>query len=170
MNQNWDEKTIRQLFLELRREDQRHEPQFGAMLTAARDTNKGSNTLAWSIKFATAAALCVLVVVTIRLWTTKPLEESPKLAPSSLAAVETKTEPVTNPTQSPKKQRHPTIRRQSRPSQFSSSLAIDIKSLSSWQSPTAALLQTPQDEILNKLPRLGESLRTIKQFSPDQFN
>ena len=173
MNRNWDEETIRQLFHELRCEDQCHTPQFGEVLTAARNRNTSSITLTWSIRFAGAAALCVLVLLTIRLSIpiTNPKEQSvPERGPSSLAPSDTTSEVVRNLTEPPKAQRHPTIRRQSRPRQFSRSLTVAMKSLSSWQSPTAALLPTPQDEILNKLPRLGESLRTIKSFSPDQFN
>ena len=172
MNRNWDEETIRQLFHELRCQDQCNTPQFGEVLTAARNRNTSSIILTWSIRFAGAAALCVLVLLTIRLSipVTKPQEQSgPDSGPSSLAASDTTSEVVRNLTEPPKAQRHPTIRRQTRPRQFPSSLAIAMKSLSSWQSPTAALLQTPQDEILNTLPRLGESLRTVKTFSPDQF-
>jgi hypothetical protein len=49
-------------------------------------------------------------------------------------------------------------------------LAVAMNSLFAWQSPTASLLKTPDDELLRSLPRLGESLKTIKSFSPDQFN
>ena len=172
MNRNGDEERIRQLFHELRREDQGIAPQFGDVFTAAWNRNKGSNTATWSIRFAAAAVLCVLVLITIRLSTPVPQEEqtAPGSTLSPAASSDTTTKVVGSLSQTPNTQGHPTIRRRLRPRQFSSSLAISMKSLSSWQSPTAALLQTPQDEILNTLPRLGESLRTIKSFSPDQFN
>ncbi|HKA17451.1 MAG TPA: hypothetical protein VKN18_03960 [Blastocatellia bacterium] len=173
MNRNGKEESIRQLFHELRCEDQRHAPQFGDLLTAARNRNEGSNIPTWSIKFAAAAVLCVLVLITIRLSTpVRPQEQQlvPDSASGPLAASDKTTDVVRNLSQPPKTQRHPSIRRQSRPRQFSSSLAIAMKALSSWQSPTAALLDTPQDRMLNTLPRLGESLRTIKPLSPDQFN
>ena len=57
-----------------------------------------------------------------------------------------------------------------RPRRSSDHLAIAMKSLFAWQSPTASLLKTPEDELLKSLPRLGESLQTIKSFSPDKFN
>jgi hypothetical protein len=172
MNRNGDEERIRQLFHELRREDQGIAPQFGDVFTAAWNRNKGSNTANWPIRFAAAAVLCVLVLITIRLSTPVPQEEqtAPGSTLSPVASSDTTTKAVGSLSQTPKTQGHPTIRRRLRPRQFSGSLAISMKSLSSWQSPTAALLQTPQDEILNTLPRLGESLRTIKSFSPDQFN
>ena len=173
MNRNGDEERIRQLFHELRREDQGIAPQFGDVFTAARNRNKGSNTATWSIRFAAAAVLCVLVLITIRVSTPVTSHEeqtAPGSTLSPIAPSDTTVNVVRSPSQTPRTQPRPTIRRQSRPRQFSTSLAIVMKSLSSWQSPTAALLQTPQDEILNTLPRLGESLRTIKSFSPDQFN
>ena len=172
MNRNGDEERIRQLFRELRREEQRIAPQFGDVFTAAWNRNKGSNTATWSIRFAAVAVLCVLVLIAIRVSTPAPREEqtAPDSSLSPVASSDTAVNVVRSLSQKPKTQRHPTIRRQLRPTQFSSSLAIAMKSMSSWQSPTAALLQTPQDEILNTLPRLGESLRTIKSFSPDQFN
>ena len=173
MNRNGDEERIRQLFHELRREDQGIAPQFGEVFTAAWNRNKGSNTATWSIRFAAAAVLCVLVLITIRVSTPVTPQEEQTAPGSTLSPVvssDTTTNVVRSLSQTPKTQWHPTIRKQLRPRQFSISLAIAMKSLSSWQSPTAALLQTPQDQILNKLPRLGESLRTIKSFSPDQFN
>ena len=173
MNRNGDEEKIRQLFHELRREDQGIAPQFRDVFTAARNRKKGSITATWSIRFAAAAVLCVLVLITIRVSTpVTPQEEqaAPDSTLSPVASSDTTTNVVRSLSQPPKTLRKPRIRRQLRPSQFSSSLAIAMKSLSSWESPTAALLQTPQDEILNTLPRLGESLRTIKSFSPDQFN
>ena len=173
MNRNGDEKRIRQLFHDLRCEEQFIAPHFGAVLTAARNRNKGSNTPAWSMRFAAAAMLFVLALITIRVSTAvRPGTEQlvPASTPSAVASSDTTTDGVRTLSQPPKTQPRPSIRRQARPRQFSNSLAIAMKSLSSWQSPTAALLQTSQDEMLNSLPRLGESLRTIKPFSPDQFN
>lgn len=173
MNRNGDDERIQQLFHELRSEDQCHTPQFGAVLTAARNRTKGSNTPSWSMKLAAAAVLCVLVLITIRVSTPVRRQEEqlgPDSSQSPIASTDTTTSAVSKLPQSATTQGYPTIRRQTRPKHFSSSLAIAMKSLSSWQSPTAALLQTPQDEMLNTLPRLGESLRTIKSFSPDQFN
>jgi hypothetical protein len=45
-----------------------------------------------------------------------------------------------------------------------------MKTLSAWQSPTASLLKAPGEEMLKSLPRLGESLQSIKILSPDEFN
>ncbi|MFY9571638.1 MAG: hypothetical protein WAV20_09600 [Blastocatellia bacterium] len=47
---------------------------------------------------------------------------------------------------------------------------IAMKSLSTWQSPTASLLITRSDDRWMTLPRLDESLQTLKSLSLDQFN
>jgi len=40
-------------------------------------------------------------------------------------------------------------------------------SISSWQSPTARLLQSPADNVLTSLPQLDRSLTNLKTFLPD---
>jgi hypothetical protein len=114
----------------------------------------------------------LFVLITIRMSRSvmpqEPAEQD--VAPAFLASSNTTNDVVRNQSRPSNARRHPRVRSQSRSTQFSSSLENAMKSLSFWQSPTAALLQTPQDEMLNTLPRLGESLRSIKSFSPDQFN
>jgi len=65
---------------------------------------------------------------------------------------------------------HKAVIKRARHRRPSNQIVIAMKSLFAWQSPTASLLQTPDDVLLRSLPRLGESLRTIKSFSPDEFN
>jgi hypothetical protein len=48
-------------------------------------------------------------------------------------------------------------------------LAIAMK-LSSWRSPTDSLLKTSGDDKLMSLPKLGESLRTLRFYSLDELN
>ena|SRR5215813_10831375 len=169
MNQNGDEERIRQLFHELSRQEQSLAPEFTVVLARAGNRNNRSETLAWSLKAAAAAGLCLAVLLTIRVLRSVGSQEPAghDSAPSAIASSETAgvARNVPRPTSTG---RQAGAKRRSRQMQFSRSLAITMKSLSSWQSPTAVLLQTPQDEMLRTLPRLGESLQTIKLFSPDQ--
>jgi hypothetical protein len=48
--------------------------------------------------------------------------------------------------------------------------ALDVESLFAWQSPTASLLSSTADDLLMSLPRVGDSLESIKYFSPDSWN
>jgi hypothetical protein len=40
-------------------------------------------------------------------------------------------------------------------------------SISSWQSPTATLMQSPADDVLTSLPQLDRSLTELKTFLPN---
>jgi hypothetical protein len=48
-------------------------------------------------------------------------------------------------------------------------LALAMK-LSTWRSPTASLLTTTSDDKLMSLPKLGESLKTLRSYSVDDLN
>ena len=91
---------------------------------------------------------------------TAPLEQ-----PDTPGAVESNLSPEA-PVDVPRK----TTVRHARRRPASNPVVLATKSLFAWQSPTASLLQMPDDELLKSLPRLGESLKTIRFFSPDEFN
>jgi len=42
--------------------------------------------------------------------------------------------------------------------------------ISSWQSPTTALLRSPGDEVLTSLPQLNQSANELKSFLPSRSN
>jgi hypothetical protein len=44
----------------------------------------------------------------------------------------------------------------------------DAKAIESWQSPTAALLDSSSDELLKSLPQLNQSVDELKSFLPNQ--
>jgi len=44
--------------------------------------------------------------------------------------------------------------------------ARDAAAISKWQSPTSALLRSPNDEVLTSLPQLDESASELKSFLP----
>jgi hypothetical protein len=48
-------------------------------------------------------------------------------------------------------------------------LALAMK-LSSWRSPTDSLLKSSSDDKLMSLPKLGESLQTLRFYSLDDLN
>jgi hypothetical protein len=91
-----------------------------------------------------------------------PAPESQPNEPPALGALEPGGAPDV-----PTRKRAAKPRRQRR---TSDQMAIALKSLFAWRSPTASLLKIPEDELLRSLPRLGESFQTIKSYSPDQFN
>jgi hypothetical protein len=49
-------------------------------------------------------------------------------------------------------------------------LTREAKAITSWQSPTAALLSSPNDEIFTSLPQLNQSASDLKSFLPSRSN
>jgi len=177
MNPNGEEKRIRQLFREMSRDDQRRAPEFAGVLAAATSRMARSQNRSRSLRFAMAAAMlfaALLIAMAILVRPSKPQgapahddqastpavqpEAPPSVAPSQPGVEATNVEPRT------------AIIKRARNRRTSTQMAIAMKSLFAWRSPTASLMKTPGDELLRSLPRLGESLQTIKSFSPDQFN
>ena len=176
MNLNGDEKRIRQLFREMSRDDQRRAPQFASVLAAASSGIARSQNRTRSLRFATAVALlcaALLIAMAIIVRPSKPNSPArdgqataPTVTPEASPTSPPKQPGVGTPSAEPRR----VIIKRARHHQSTDQLAVAINSLFAWQSPTASLLKTPGDELLRSLPRLGESLQTIKSFSPDQFN
>lgn len=176
MNLNGDEKRIRQLFREMSADDQARAPQFASVVAACSPIARPQRRTVHLKAAGAVAILClaVLVAMAIILNNSKPKDKpapdyqaegptAPPEAPSNVV-------PLTLSAQSPRIATGAASRKRSRHRRNSISWAIAANSLFAWQSPTASLMQTPGDELMRSLPRLGESLQTIKSFSPDEFN
>lgn len=173
MNQNGDEERIRQLFHELSCEDQRRAPAFVNLLTATESRSKGSSFRAlWPLKIVAAGILCLTVLIVFRASRRVSPQEPAVQNPTTNALASSSVPDNVIRNLPPPAKPGPLSTRRARPRQrqFSGSLTVAMRSLSSWQSPTSALLQSPRDDMLNRLPRLGESLQMIRTFSLDQFN
>ena len=175
MNLNGDEKRIRQLFLELSHSELERVPKFASVLAAATNSAVRSQNFSRPWKFAMAVSVLfavLLVTIAINRQPSKPQDID---APSQASAPGSqKEEQVTAGPRQLGTARDPEtpnrVARRRRQRRSSHQTAIAVRSLFAWQSPTAALLKTPNDELLRSLPRLGESFQTIKSYSPEQFN
>ena len=177
MNLNGDEKRIRQLFLEMGSSDQSRAPQFAEVLAAANSKVARTQVRARSLRFAMAAAILgavLLIAVAIIVRPSKSrLGETPDnqaAAPSvPPEAPQTVDPPRRNVAPRDSEPRRRFVKRV-RHRRIPDLTTIAMESLFGWRSPTASLLKTPDDELMRSLPRLGESLQTIRMYSPDQFN
>ena len=176
MNLNGDEKRIRQLFREMSGDDQARAPEFAAVVAAGYSRMARPQSRSAPLKAAAAVAmLCVATLIAIGIIqrSSKPRGTS---APGYRAEGPTAPEERSNVVALTPGAKSPSIatgaarRKRVRHRRNSTSWAIATNSLFGWQSPTASLMQTPGDELMRSLPRLGESLQTIKSFSPDEFN
>jgi hypothetical protein len=176
MKLNGDEKRIQQLFLEMSCDERQRAPEFADVLAAAKTARERSLNRAPTLRLAMAVAtifVALLIAMAVIVRPSKPQGAAPEQA--SAPALQ-HADPDTNSTSQPDvkadnriaSRRHVTKRTRGR--RHSDQIAIAVKSLFAWQSPTTSLLTIPDDELLNSLPRLGESLQMIKTYSPEQFN
>jgi hypothetical protein len=176
MNLNGDEKRIQQLFRELSRDDRNRSPQFDVVLAGANSEMARSRNRHRPLRLATGAAiLCALLLIAMAIIVSPSKSQrgatpddrvaAPALPPETPASVGPSRRNVEAQPPSPRR-----IVRKRAGHRQPNRIEIAMKSLFAWRSPTASLLQTPGDELFRSLPRLGESLRTIKKYTPEQFN
>jgi len=176
MNSNWDEKRIRQLFVEMSLDDARRTPDFDSLLEAGSRESKSDRSISLFALGAALTALVLIVAASILLPGRHAITQLPseanvqplELAPlpeehSERAAVPEPARPVT-PRLIKRRVNHVRVQR------ASEELAIVAKSFSEWQSPTASLLNFPGEDLLKQLPKLGDSLQTLGAYSLDQLN
>lgn len=172
MNLNGDEKRIRQLFRDLVTAERATAPEFEHILSVA-TARRRPTSRSRSLRFATGLALFSAVLLTSVVIISRQSKNVDTLAEQASAPPiyeEKQNAPPSSiqnagvQTISPKR----TARRHRRPG--SDKMSAAMKSIFAWRSPTAALLKTPNEELFRSLPRIGESFRTIKTYSKDQFN
>ncbi len=181
-----EEKKIQALFSELRLADEQAAPSFiGVWNRAQLRTRTRVSPLNFSLA-ATAFAVFVAVVA-LALWSgsrpqTPPINQTVAITPvtSPFTPVTPPVTPTTTTEPTPKvitvvEQRQ--AARKLRAARFAARqraelLAArraeirDATAISSWQSPTATLLSSQNDALLNSLPQLNESVKELKSFLP----
>jgi len=187
-----NEKKIQALFRELKLADERVAPEFIKVWNRAQATSPGSPRV-FRISFTVATA--VLLVITLSalvLWSRngQPGDQvDPKLAtestppgsmPGSTLAphqATPATPPPTRPLRSVVAQSPVRVKSNQWPPKLAAPGKSDLEaknavireavSISSWQSPTATLMQSPADHVLTSLPQLDRSLNELKTFLPN---
>jgi len=186
-----NEKKIQALFRELKLADERVAPEFIKVWNRAQATSPGSPRV-FRISFTVATA--VLLVITLSalvLWSRngQPGDQvDPKLAtestppgsmPGSTLAphqATPATPPPTRPLRSVVAQSPVRVKSNQWPPKLAARGKSDLEarnaviweavSISSWQSPTATLMQSPADHVLTSLPQLDRSVMNLKTFLP----
>jgi hypothetical protein len=170
MNQDWEEKAIRQLFRDERDTDEIVAPHFAATLEAAisRRRPARAGSLIWRAAIAAVALVAVIGFVLLLLGRSgagrQPVvsitqDESASKPPGPNRNVEAV------PTLPPEPSKPAHRARGHRQSPVRTATLI-----SEWQSPTDFLLKTPGDELLKTVPRVGPSAIEIKVNFSDLKN
>lgn len=177
-----EQKRIQALFSELRLADEQIAPRFAAVWNSAqaRSSRTGRPARAFNLSFVAATALLVAALVSLALWSkysrpnTRPNAvlvtgtTTPAARPVQVVGNADANPPVPGDKQLRAKPRSRAMRLavQSRALMLTVNLKAEheAKAISSWQSPTTALLKSQNDELLKSLPQLNESADELKSF------
>lgn len=163
MKQNQEERTIRELFQQLRRDDESAAPSFVGSLAPASSRHKGANhqRLVWQVAAAIVVSLLLggawLIFSGRNTKTPGPTD----VVNSGGAPAPRVEAPPPNPSPSSSEERQIKPDRQHR-KQRRAQLRPETLLLSQWRSPTESLMRTPGEQFLKAIPRLNESLIEIK--------
>ncbi len=172
-----EEKKIQALFSELRLADEQAAPSFVGVWNRAQ-LRPRARVSPLNFSFAAAAFAVFVAVVALALWT----NSRPQTAQPNRQIAATLTTPASTTTVEPQVltiKEQPRVSRNLRAARFAARqkaelLAArraeirDATAISSWQSPTATLLSSQNDALLNSLPQLNESVKDLKSFLPNK--
>jgi hypothetical protein len=164
-----EEERISKLFQQLKEEDERHAPSFAHDWNAAlsRQEKLRQQWNAWRVA---VAALLIVLGAGCAGWWMYARQSTKQSAPVAIVRPDRPVDSFTplpvSPSPTPVKN-PPNVTRRQRPSARPQPTAILI---SQWRSPTQSLLQIPGEQLLKRVPRLGESLVNIKVIIPNENN
>ena len=171
MNQNGDEKRIRQLFREMSLDDGLRTPAFSRVMQGSARVKAHGAVLSRRLVL-TFATLC-MVVITLAIVTLR--RDVPVVSPVVNDEQHTaQTQPGESLSAPPAAVSQPSV---SQPSVKKVVIRVHHRKpvnelaiatmLSTWRSPTDSLLKSSGDDKLMSLPKLGESLKTLRFYSLD---
>lgn len=176
-----EQKRIQALFSELKFADEQTVPRFATVWNrAAARTARPAR--AFNLSFVAATALLVGALVSLALWSKYSQRTPPQNAVVATVSTKPPTVPspakeaavISPPEQEPKHrpslsrarrlaaQRHALVLAENRKA------AQDAAAISTWQSPTSALLKSQNDELLKSIPQLNENSDELKSFLPNK--
>ncbi len=171
MNQEREENRIKELFHELKREEEHRAPAFARMMEAARLRTVKTNRPFRVLAIAVATAMLVvaggsLLIIkqlstnTVQVERTEIEEPPAESRPPALVTADPDKSESPDKNEAPRQGR----RRVNRRPKHAAAL------ISGWRSPTDFLLNTSGQQMLKTTPRLGESIVNIEGFFPDEKN
>jgi hypothetical protein len=180
-----EEKRIQALFRELRLEDERITPRFAVVWHRAQSRSFAPRSrFKLSFVAATVLLFCALFSLAwfLRQWQRSQELNSaavPVVPITSIGIAQTRLNPPSNLAvssdpkgRSDSKSRLMKLvaRRHAELLAARRSAIRNASAISSWQSPTTALLRSPGDAVLTSLPQLNESVNELKSFLPSRSN
>jgi hypothetical protein len=179
-----EEKKIQALFSEVRLADEQTTPSFAGVWNRAQPKTMRTQR-AFNLSFVAATALLVCALVSLAWWS-RHWQSNPAVVasvPSAPAAslVEVGINPVRVGVENPSKpepKRYDASAKSNAVKLAARHEALlvaanrkathEAKTLASWQSPTATLLDSSSGELLKSLPQLNQTVDELKSFLPSQ--
>jgi hypothetical protein len=175
-----NEKKIQALFRELKLEDERVAPVFARVWNRAEAASQRPRH-AFKISFVLATALLLIALGSLSLWSRNRQQIQ---QPNSGVAVRTMPGSTLAPpaaTPEPKQLVLDETGNRARSNRWARKLAAhrqaeltarnaamrEALAISSWQSPTTTLMQSPADDVLTSLPQLNRSAAELNSFLPN---
>jgi hypothetical protein len=183
MESGWEEKKIQALFSELRTADEQVAPHFAKTWNRAQLAPRRMR--AFNPAFVAATALLIFALASLAVWS-KYSQQTPRntvavaVPPVASNAPPTKADEnsgsvvmsKTNLREPVAKSRVASlaVRRHAQLLAANHKLTREAKAITSWQSPTSALLRSPSDEVFSSLPQLDQNANDLKSFLPNRPN
>jgi hypothetical protein len=180
-----NEKKIQALFRELKLADERLAPEFIKVWNRAQATSPRLSP-GFKISFVVATALVVITLCSVVLWSRRwqrrqlpgPGVAGRSVKPGSMPVPPPAMPSTTSgPTQRVVAQSHNRVKSNRWDRKVAARRHADVSArnavireavaISTWQSPTAALMQSAADDVLTSLPQLDRSLTELKSFLPN---
>jgi hypothetical protein len=178
-----DEKKIQALFSELRLADQQAAPSFVGVWNRAQ-LRPRTRVSRLSFSFAAAAFAVFVAVVALALWSSSrqqtalpkdtvavaPAPVTPSVTPPATVGPTSKVVSADEQRRAARNLRAARFAARQK-AEFLAARRAEIRdatAISSWQSPTATLLSSQNDALLNSLPQLNESVKDLKSFLPNK--
>jgi hypothetical protein len=184
MESDWEEKKIQALFSELRTAEEQVAPRFATMWNRAQLAPR--RVRAFNPAFVAATLLLVFGLVSLGVWsqysqrtqapvvakaTAPPLVNAPPASATVNSDARVDKLMPAPPQRTVKRTQAPRFRSEARSLVVANQkLTRDAKALSSWSSPTSALLTSSSNEIFTSLPQLNKSASDLKSFLPSRSN
>lgn len=171
-----EEKKLRALFSELKAADERLAPRFARVWNRAQVAPR--RIRAFNPAFVGVTALLVCALVSLAVWSRYSSQtQPPTVAVGNPTPAHTTTARVTDnsgnhSTPGVKPSNAVSTSGTNKPVRRNALLARnrkltrDAKAITSWESPTTALLSSPSDEVFGSLPTLDQSASDLKSFLP----
>lgn len=179
-----EEKRIQALFCELRLEDKHVTPRFATVWHRAQ-SGSFEPPSRFNLSFAGATALLLCALFSLAWWSIQwrhqqssvavlVMNPIPRVSPAATAVkrelnVVSSSDPNRRSSSQPLSMRL-AARRQAEVLAARRAEIRNAAAISSWESPTTALLRSPGDEVLTSLPQLNGSVNELKSFLPSRSN